>query len=115
MVDPLPVLFDTFSHDQLFPDVQWDNIPAHIRQLHAKCLTALSFVAIGKTYLRPDSITYAKTAFAHACTQLDQCLKSDPGNGQVRQLLSKCRSLHTRCENTTQRAVKQSMLAAGSV
>ncbi len=105
---------DTFSYDQLFPDVQWDKIPAHIRQLHARCLTALSFVAIGKTYLKPDSITYARTAFAHACTQLDQCLKSDPENRQVRQLLSECRSLHTRCENTAQRAVKQPMLAAGN-
>ncbi len=82
---------DTFSCDELFPDVAWDKIPPDMRQLHAKCLIALTYLAIGQEHIKSNlSPVYAKMAFEQACSELNDCLEIDPNNQRVRQLLQKC-------------------------
>ena len=80
---------DTFAYDELFPDVSWDQIPPEMRQLHAKCLTAATYVAIGHAYIESNSPAYAERASKLACSELNDCLKIDPNNRQIRQLLQK--------------------------
>ncbi|MHC4365321.1 MAG: glycosyltransferase [Planctomycetota bacterium] len=91
---------DTFSYDELFPDVQWEQIGPGNRRLHAKCLAAVTCLAIGQSYVNSNSPNYAKTAFELACSQLNDCLEMDPGNRQVRQLLHKSECIMARCDNT---------------
>jgi glycosyltransferase involved in cell wall biosynthesis len=82
---------ETFRYDELFPDVDWDEIPVDGRQLHAKCLAVVNYLAIGQDFLNSNSKSfYANTAFEHACSELSECLKIDPGNRQIRELLQKC-------------------------
>jgi hypothetical protein len=82
---------ETFKYDELFPDVEWDEIPAVKRQLHAKCLTVVTYLAIGQDFLNVHSAGfYANIAFEHACSELRDCLKIDPANRQIRELLQKC-------------------------
>jgi len=81
---------DTFSCEELFPDVEWDKIPPQARQLHAKCLAAATSLALGQAYVKSKSPVYAQTAFGQARSELNDCLKMDPTNKQVRQLLRKC-------------------------
>ncbi len=80
---------DTFAYDELFPDVSWDEIPPEMRQLHAKCLAAATYVAIGHAYIESNSPAYAERASKLACSELNDCLKIDPNNRQIRQLLQK--------------------------
>ncbi len=80
---------DTFAYDELFPDVSWDEIPPQMRQLHAKCLAAATYVAIGHAYIESNSPAYAERASKLACSELNDCLKIDPNNEQIRQLLQK--------------------------
>jgi glycosyltransferase involved in cell wall biosynthesis len=80
---------DTFAYDELFPDVSWDQIPPQMRQLHAKCLAAATYVAIGHAYIESNSPAYADRASKLACSELNDCLKIDPNNRQIRQLLQK--------------------------
>jgi GT2 family glycosyltransferase len=88
---------ETFAYDELFPDVAWDKIAPERRQLHAKCLTALTCLGIGQTYVKTNSLNYAKTAFELACSQLGDCLEVDPENRRVRQLLQKCEFVRSQC------------------
>lgn len=88
---------NTFSYDELFPDVAWDKIPAELRQSHAKCLAAVTFLGIGQTYVETKSLYYARTAFDLACSELNDCLQTDPGNVRVRQLLEKSQLARSRC------------------
>jgi glycosyltransferase involved in cell wall biosynthesis len=82
---------ETFGYDELFPDVEWDKIPADQRQLNAKCLSVVSYLAIGQDFLNVHSTgLYANIAFQHACSELSDCLKIEPGNRQIRELLQKC-------------------------
>jgi glycosyltransferase involved in cell wall biosynthesis len=83
---------ESFSFDELFPDVAWDKIAPESRQLHAKCLAAMTYLAVGQTYVKTNSPFYAKRAFGQACSELRDSLKMDPGNQRIRQLLRKCRS-----------------------
>ena len=96
---------DTFAYDELFPDVAWDKIAPERRQSHAKCLAAVTYVAIGQAYIKSNSPVYAKTALGQACSELTGCLKIDPGNQRVRQLLQKCEFARARCEDAVQQAV----------
>lgn len=95
-------LTDTFTYDQLFPDVWWNKIPPATRQLHAKCLAAITYLAIGQTYVKSNSSIYAETAFELAGSQLNDCLRMDPANPQVRQLLQKCEFARSRCSAAPQ-------------
>jgi glycosyltransferase involved in cell wall biosynthesis len=81
---------ESFSYDELFPDVAWDKIAPEKRQLHAKCLAAVTYLAIGQVYVKPNSPIYAKMAFEQACSEMRGSLKMDPGNPRIRQLLQKC-------------------------
>ncbi|MHC4682881.1 MAG: FkbM family methyltransferase [Planctomycetota bacterium] len=91
LFDVLKRFTDTFAYDELFPNVAWDKIPAQMRQLHAKCLTAVTYLAVGQDYVKSNSPPiYAKMAFEQACSELNGCLKIDPNNRQIQQLLQKC-------------------------
>jgi glycosyltransferase involved in cell wall biosynthesis len=82
---------DTFTHEELFPDVAWPEIPSDARPLHAKCLAASTYLAMGQDFARSNSPNvYVKMAFEAACSQLNECLKIDPDNRAIRQLLDKC-------------------------
>ena len=96
---------DTFTYDELFPDVDWDKIAPEMRQLHAKCLTAVTYLAIGGAYVKSNAPLYAQTAFEQACLQLKDCLKTDPANPRIRQLLQKCKLARSRYAQAAQQAV----------
>jgi len=87
--DVIKRYIDTFAYNELFPDVEWDKIAPERRQLHAKCLAAVTYLAIGQDYVKSNSPIYAKTAFESACSELNGCLKMDPGNQRVQQLLQR--------------------------
>jgi len=97
---------ESFSYDELFPDVAWDKIAPEMRQLHAKCLAAMTYLAIGQTYVKTNSPIYARTAFGKACSELNDCLKMDPGNQRIRQLLQKCEFGRQRYDEQIQQAVR---------
>ena len=98
---------ETFRHDELFPDVEWDEMPANKIQLHAKCLAVVTYLAIGQDYLNSHSSGfYAKTAFDNACTELRNCLKIDPANHQIQELLRKCELGGQRYEKHSKQAVR---------
>jgi glycosyltransferase involved in cell wall biosynthesis len=82
---------DTFTYEELFPDVEWNEIPVDTRRLHAKCLAVVTYLAIGQDFSQSNSAhIYAKTAFEQACSELRDCLEIDPNNRQIRALLQKC-------------------------
>ena len=93
---------DTFSYDELFPDVAWDRIPPDRRMLCAKCLSAVTCLAIGRAYVKSNSPACAKTAFDLAYSDLMDCLKMDPANRLVRQLLQKSELVRAGCGTVRQ-------------
>jgi len=97
---------ETFRYDELFPDVDWGEIPAEKRQLHAKCLAVVNYLAIGQDYLNSNSASfYANVAFQHACSELRDCLKIDPENREIRELLQKCELGRQKYEKHVKQAV----------
>ncbi|MHC4912049.1 MAG: hypothetical protein ACYTE5_03480, partial [Planctomycetota bacterium] len=80
------------------------KIPGELRQLHAKCLAAVTFLGIGQTYVETKSLNYARTAFELACSELNNCLQTDPGNLRVRQLLEKSELARSRCSESAPQA-----------
>ncbi len=87
---------ETFTPEQLFPDVQWDKLPAEQKSLLAKCKTAIVYLGIGEQYVISNTPDYAETAFEMASAQLEDCCKIEPANQQVRNLREKCRSIRAR-------------------
>jgi len=97
---------ETFRYDELFPDVEWNEIPADERQLHAKCLSVVTYLAIGQDYVNLHSANfYANIAFEQACSELNDCLEMDPNNRQIRELLQKCELGRQRYEKHVKQAV----------
>jgi len=84
---------ETFTFDELFPDVDWDATPVEQRQLLAKCRVAVVYLGIGNEYIKTGTADYGRMAFDLACEQLRRCLEIEPENPQVRQLLQKCESI----------------------
>jgi glycosyltransferase involved in cell wall biosynthesis len=84
---------ETFSPDELFPGVKWELIPAGMRQMHFKCLVAMNFISLGRTYIETNLPSYARVALESAGEQLRNCLEIDPGNGTVKKLVGRCRQL----------------------
>jgi glycosyltransferase involved in cell wall biosynthesis/ADP-heptose:LPS heptosyltransferase len=84
---------ETFSHDELFPGVRWELIPYGMRQLHFKCLVAMNFISLGRTYIETNLPSYARAALESAGEQLRNCLEIDPGNDNVKKLIDRCRQL----------------------
>jgi len=95
---------DTFEYDELFPDVVWDEIVPQRRQLHAKCLASATYLTIGQSYIKSNSLICAKTAFNLAHSQLNECLKAEPANQFLQQLLQKSELLQAKCAETIQQA-----------
>ena len=87
---------ETFTAEQLFPDVRWDKLPAEQKPLLAKCKTAIVYLGIGEQYLGSNAPDFAEAAFEMACAQLDECCKIEPANQQVRNLREKCRFIRAR-------------------
>jgi len=82
---------ETFTPEELFPDVPWNEVPANERQLQAKCLVVVAYLAMGQDFVKSNAANiYVKLAFEAACSQLEDCLEIDPGNRPIRQLLDKC-------------------------
>ena len=96
---------DTFTYDELFPDVAWDKIPPEKRQLNAKCLVAVTYLAMGQTYLQSNLKICAITAFEQAYSELNSCLKMDPGNQYVRQFLHQAELIRAGYTQTVQQSV----------
>jgi len=84
----------TFACEELFPDIAWDRIASHRRQLYVKCLTAVTCLAIGQSYVESNSPVCAKTAFEHAYSDLKDCLKMEQDNRLFQQLLHKFELFH---------------------
>ena len=96
---------DTFAYDELFPDVAWDQIEPQLRQLHAKCLAAGTYLAIGQEYVKTNATEYSRTAFERACSELKDCLTIDPENQHLQQLLQKSELIRARYAESAQQAV----------
>ncbi|MHC4105236.1 MAG: hypothetical protein ACYSR9_09875, partial [Planctomycetota bacterium] len=76
-----------------------------IRQLHAKCLTAGTYLALGQEYIKSNALEYSRTAFDRACSELNDCIKIDPKNQGLQQLLNKSKRIRARYTKATQQAV----------
>jgi glycosyltransferase involved in cell wall biosynthesis len=74
---------ETFTPEQLFPDVQWDKLPPEQKTLLAKCKTAIVYFGIGERYVDNCAPDGAQIAFDMACELLDDCCKIEPANQQV--------------------------------
>ena len=98
---------DTFTYDELFPDIEWDKIAPQMRQLHAKCLTAGTYLAIGREYVKTNATECSRTAFDRACSELNDCIKMDPENQGLRQLLQKSKLIRARYTEAPQQAVSK--------
>ncbi len=98
---------DTFAYDELFPDVAWDEIAPQMRQLHAKCLTAGTYLAIGQDYVKTKATECSRTAFDLACSELNDCVKMDPGNQALRQLLQKSKLIRAGYTEAPQQVVSK--------
>ena len=82
---------ETFKYDELFPDVNWDKISPERRQLHARYLVAATYLGIGQIHIKANSPSiYSEMANEFAGKELTECLKIEPNNKQVRELLRKC-------------------------
>ena len=98
---------NTFTCDELFPDVAWDEIAPQMRQLHAKCLAAGTYLAIGQDYVKTNATEYSRTAFDQACSELNDCVKMDPENQDLRQLLQKSKLIRARYTEALQQVVSK--------
>ncbi len=88
---------DTFTYNELFPDVAWNEIEPRIRQLHAKCLIAGTYLALGQEYVKTNNLVeYSKTAFDRACSELNDCIKMDPENQALQRLFQKSQLIRAR-------------------
>ncbi|MGA2094014.1 MAG: glycosyltransferase, partial [Sedimentisphaerales bacterium] len=84
---------ETFTPEQLFPDVPWNELPADQKLLLAKCKTACVYMSIGEQYLKTNISDYASAGFELGCAELDQCCQIEPANRQIRTLMEQCRSI----------------------
>ncbi len=103
--DVIKRYIDTFTNDELFPDVAWDQIAPEMRQLHAKCLTAGTYLAIGQEYVKTNAPEYSRIAFDLACSELNGCVKVDPENQDLRQLLQKSKLIRAKYTEAPQQVV----------
>ncbi|MBA7660395.1 hypothetical protein ES703_68397 [subsurface metagenome] len=78
-----------------------------MRQLHAKCLAAGTYLAIGQDYVKTKATECSRTAFDLACSELNDCVKMDPGNQDLRQLLQKSKLIRTRYTEAPQQVVSK--------
>jgi len=103
--DVIKRYIDTFTYDELFPDVAWNEIAPQIRQLHAKCLAAGTYLAIGKEYIKTNATECSKIALDLACSELNDCAKMDPKNQSLRQLSQKFKLIRAKYTEAPQQVV----------
>jgi hypothetical protein len=103
--DVIKRYIDTFTYDELFPDVAWDEIAPQMRQLHAKYLVAGTYLTIGQNYVRTKAIECSRIAFDLACSELNDCVKMDPKNQGLRQLLQKSKLIRAKYTEAPQQVV----------
>jgi len=82
---------ETFTPEQLFPDVRWNRLPDEQKILMAKYRTAIVYVNIGNKYLRANVPACASLAYDMACTELDDCCKIAPNYQPFADMREKCR------------------------
>jgi hypothetical protein len=78
-----------------------------MRQLHAKCLAAGTYLAIGQDYVKTNAIEYSRTAFDQACSELNDCVTIDPENQGLRQLLQKSKLIRAGYTEAPQQVVSK--------
>jgi hypothetical protein len=100
---------NTFTPEELFPDVQWDKLPADQRTLLAKCKAALVYIGIGQEYQKTNAADYAQAGFEMACAQLDDCCRIEPANHQVKNLREKCLAICAKHLSSGSRGVYQTV------
>lgn len=98
---------ETFDYEELFPDIEWDKIPAERRRLHVKCLIAATYQEIGRQYIKSEQLIMSGVAFEKACSELNDCLKMDPENQGLRQLLQKSKLIRARYTEAPQQVVSK--------
>jgi glycosyltransferase involved in cell wall biosynthesis/predicted SAM-dependent methyltransferase len=98
---------ETFTPEQLFPDVHWENLTAEQRTLLAKCKTAIVYLGIGEQYLASGASDFAEKAYEMAGAELDDCCKIAPANHHVRNLREKCRFIREKHLSSNHRQVYQ--------
>ena len=76
---------ETFSCDELFPDVEWEKIEPQRRHLNARCLAAMTIYTIGKSY-SSNAPVYTRVASERARSLLNDCLRAEPKNVLFRKL-----------------------------
>lgn len=81
---------ETFSPEELFPDVDWNTIGPDQKPLLAKCRAAIAYLALANEYVKTNAPRYAAIAFEYADNELTECLEIDPGNRHVQKLIEKC-------------------------
>lgn len=81
---------ETFSCEELFPDVDWSKIPKNRRGTFAQMLIGATYRTIGKNYAQAQVQINAAMAFDLACCALKESLKNEPANNQARILLDQC-------------------------
>jgi glycosyltransferase involved in cell wall biosynthesis len=87
---------ETFTPEQLFPDVSWNTLSVEQKLLLAKCRTAIVYLGIGERYVGNCAPDGAEIAFETACEIMDNCCKLAPDNQQVRNLREKCLSVRAK-------------------
>jgi glycosyltransferase involved in cell wall biosynthesis/ADP-heptose:LPS heptosyltransferase len=100
---------ETFTPEQLFPDVTWDNLSAEQKNVLAGCREALAYLCIGEQYVNSNILDYSSAAFDMACVQMDDCCKSNPDNQQVRNLREKCVAIRDRHSVSESRGTLQAV------
>ena len=98
---------DTFTPEQLFPDVRWNDMPASQKLLLAKCRAAGVYMSIGAQYLKTNISDYASAGFELGCAELDQCCKLEPSNQQIKTLREQSRSIRDKCLTSGRPAYQQ--------
>jgi len=103
--DVIKRYIDTFAYNELFPDVAWDKIAPQMRQLHAKCLVAGTYLTIGQNYVRTKAIECSRIAFDLAYSELNDCVKMDSENQGLRQLSQKFKLIRAKYTEAPQQVV----------
>jgi len=81
---------ETFSYEELFPDIDWEKMSEEDRHLHAKCLAASAAVRIGQSYMDTNVPLYTAVAIEEARSHLADCVQH---NAQIEKLSARCEQM----------------------
>jgi glycosyltransferase involved in cell wall biosynthesis len=88
--DVIGRVVDTFTCEELFPNINWNAIPPQSRRLNAKCLIGATYFSIGDIYRQTQQPTMASVAFERGREVLTEYLRTAPDNPKVREILQQC-------------------------